>query len=491
MSNPYRDYKTNFRNVRPYNVRYEPSIARYFVGDKRFTRAFEAEDYARYLLAFGSFYPYSVDENTPDLVSAFADEKYKANDSNQTFPSLFNFSRPSTATYVDSTGTLRTAASGEPRLGHHVWDGSQWVNKGLLLESESRTNVTQHNDSFTGWEKVGVTVSRDPSEVSPDGNSAWLISADLGVTSFRLADNNAVDRVPVEKSCVSVYLKQGSTRYAVFGYGGARNAIVVFDFSSEQVVDASATGEPLPENINVTNESNGWFRVSFTVSSSNRPGRGFGVFPSNSDVAPTSLDLHNQTSSSDVNDTVYIAFPQIEEGATPSSPIITNGSAVTRAGESLSIPAALLPYDSTAMSIAMEGEMTYEQDDRFDTVVPIFWNVNLFNQIRIALSTVGADIGKFYFRQDVEGDSSEVFTDMDAYSPGINVPFNIASRHTSSDINGAFDGTALTANTDPTALPDLSTTDLDLGFDFMGTIKTFRMWSLGLTDTQLEEATSP
>jgi hypothetical protein len=37
---------------------------------------------------------------------------------------------------------------------------------------------------------------------------------------------------------------------------------------------------------------------------------------------------------------------------------------------------------------------------------------------------------------------------------------SIASRHGSTFINGAVDGTALTADTTPVAFPDLSTTDL-------------------------------
>jgi len=53
MSNPYRDYKTNFRNNLPTGINYDPSIARYIVNDKRFTRAFEAEDYLNYLTKFG------------------------------------------------------------------------------------------------------------------------------------------------------------------------------------------------------------------------------------------------------------------------------------------------------------------------------------------------------------------------------------------------------------------------------------------------------
>ena len=28
-----------------------------------------------------------------------------------------------------------------PRIGHHVYNGSAWVNEGLLAESEARTNL--------------------------------------------------------------------------------------------------------------------------------------------------------------------------------------------------------------------------------------------------------------------------------------------------------------------------------------------------------------
>jgi hypothetical protein len=77
-----------------------------------------------------------------------------------------------------------------------------------------------------------------------------------------------------------------------------------------------------------------------------------------------------------------------------------------------------------------------------------------------------------------------------SYSPDILVPFNIASRHGSTFVNGAVDGVALTADTTPVALPDLSATDLNLGYDFMGTIRTFRMWADDLGDTGLEQSTS-
>ena len=78
-----------------------------------------------------------------------------------------------------------------------------------------------------------------------------------------------------------------------------------------------------------------------------------------------------------------------------------------------------------------------------------------------------------------------------SYSSGINVPFNFAGRYGSTFLNGAHEGTLLTANTTPTDLPDLSSTNLELGYIFMGTIGQFRVWDEDLTDTGIIEATEP
>ena len=76
------------------------------------------------------------------------------------------------------------------------------------------------------------------------------------------------------------------------------------------------------------------------------------------------------------------------------------------------------------------------------------------------------------------------------YSPGIAVPFNIASRHGSTFLNGAVDGTALTADLTPTALPDLSATDLTLGTTFNGYIDQFAVWSDDIGDTGIAEVST-
>jgi len=151
-----------------------------------------------------------------------------------------------------------------------------------------------------------------------------------------------------------------------------------------------------------------------------------------------------------------------------------------------------------AVSIQMEGTVTYADEGLAATATGVTgqvvfsgWKNNNSNFVSQRLDTDGASIGQVVFgqREDSSGyDSVESLGD--TYTPGINVPFNIASRHGSTFINGAVDGVALTADTTPVALPDLSSTDMDIGPDFMGTIKLFRVWADDLTDAGIEEATT-
>ena len=123
-------------------------------------------------------------------------------------------------------------------------------------------------------------------------------------------------------------------------------------------------------------------------------------------------------------------------------------------------------------------------------VVFLGWGGLDNTSIYSSLSTSSTRTGQVAIYQN-NTDFDFVLSALDTYSPGINVPYNIASRHGSTFVNGAVDGTALTANLTPTALPDLSATDFNLGDDFMGTIGTFRVWAQDLTDEGIVDATEP
>ena len=82
------------------------------------------------------FSRFAVVPYEPKLVFDFPSAYYRTGGVDRaSLSDAMTFARAGGATYVDATGTIQTAAAGVPRVGHHVWDGSAWVNEGLLLES--------------------------------------------------------------------------------------------------------------------------------------------------------------------------------------------------------------------------------------------------------------------------------------------------------------------------------------------------------------------
>jgi hypothetical protein len=144
-----------------------------------------------------------------------------------------------------------------------------------------------------------------------------------------------------------------------------------------------------------------------------------------------------------------------------------------------------------SVSIQMDGRMTYADEGSNAQDMFVYWVKDASNYIQIYTDTRAADTGQIRFNQTAAGVADVIDSSGTAYSPGILVPYNIASRHGSTFINGAVDGTALTADLTPVALPDLSSTNLSLGYDYMGTINQFRVWSQDLGDTGIVEATEP
>jgi len=130
------------------------------------------------------------------------------------------------------------------------------------------------------------------------------------------------------------------------------------------------------------------------------------------------------------------------------------------------------------LSIAMRGRMTG------GTMTPARWYLNADNAILQQINT-----SDFTFTQEAATVVDSVTGG--AFTSGINVPFSIASRHGSTFINGAVDGTALTADLTPTSLPNLSATNLSLAFSGGPMIiEQFTMWDVDLADAGIEEASA-
>jgi hypothetical protein len=158
---------------------------------------------------------------------------------------------------------------------------------------------------------------------------------------------------------------------------------------------------------------------------------------------------------------------------------------------------SLKEIDPPTVSIQMQGKMTYADEGLFAST-----NHDGAGQATFYRRTAGAvdymfggiqtgtsRTGQFSISQRKTGaSSSQVLGSAFDYSPGINVPFKIAARHGATFINGAVEGTALTVNTTPTALPDLSSSNLQLGYDYMGTIGKVVVWNEDIGDTGIASA---
>lgn len=452
-----------------------------------------------------------------------------------------------------------------PRRNHHVYNGDAWVNEGVLHESEARTNLLLNNLN--------------------------LYSARNSVLKgFRVLTASVV---PASTQLVaSFYLKPKSV---------SRKEIAV---NTDAYTFPAIPTTGLPQGV--------WTRVETEVVTGTGGVQSFldlelltataPTYTQNSGIAPDGT--LTATEITDGTYTYEIWGAQLEEGSTPSSLIPTNSATVTRAAETLTIPAVNMPWpepktitgnlysgadpititgdhtftptiadDSTtkvvrvkwtqtintgtrtrmryrnaansadvqamtysngsgtfeaiivtsvglmwrqvetginvdisditfeqidplSVSIQMQGRMTYADTDEAASstgatgeAVFCSWKLNNSYWIAQRLDTTNGtgqyNFGQRSVAQDVITSSGSIV------SPNVLVPYNIASRHGSTFINGAVDGVALTANTTPVALPDLSATDFNLGYDYMGTISMLRVWADDLADAGIVEATEP
>ena len=252
-------------------------------------------------------------------------------------------------------------------------------------------------------------------------------------------------------------------------------------------------------NVNHTLHFTGTGTVTLTGTSTAGPLVGTGT--AESDRVSLTFTPTAGTLTLTVSGTVSAA--QLEVGDVPSSYIPNAGSTTTRALETLSIAGANTPANTTAMSIAMKGLVSYADVDASNTVIPYLWSTSTtlassatdLRGTALRIQTTNTQTGRpVFLSHDGNGGIISIPGSETQYTPGVNVAFNVASRVGSTFLNGAAEGTALTQDT-TTSLVDLTATAVRFGHingaaTYNGFISEFTIWGADIGDTGIEEAST-
>jgi hypothetical protein len=273
-----------------------------------------------------------------------------------------SYSRASTGAYFNASGVLTTAAVNAPRF-NHVYNGSSWVSKGLLVE-EQRTNVCTYSEDFTNgvWTKTRSSISSNAT-TAPNGTS----TADKLIEGAS-STTHVVTFTTVTGGVFSVFAKASERSWIALQQNSPGN-YCYFNLSSGTVGSASgSTGS-------ITSVGNGWYRCSIAVTSASSM---WDIFVATGD--------NGASYTGDGTSGVFLWGAQVETGSFSTSYISTTTAAVTRSADVCQITGT----DFSGFWNQTEGTISVE----YDTYVP---NTNTtYNTRVVAVSDVGSDLNRIF-----------------------------------------------------------------------------------------------
>jgi hypothetical protein len=164
-----------------------------------------------------------------------------------------SFTRASTATSFNSTGVLTSAAINAPRFDY-VYNGTNWVSKGLLIE-EQRTNVCPRSQyPATGWQIF-------PSS-SLNFTANFATAPDGTTTAARIYPNvssnfpTIYQATTTTNNCTSVYAKYNGKAWMAFYNTAGSGPAIWFNIQTGTV--GTSTGY----TASIQDVGNGWYRCS-------------------------------------------------------------------------------------------------------------------------------------------------------------------------------------------------------------------------------------
>ena len=388
-----------------------------------------------------------------------------------------NFSRASTATYINKSGELKTAEINEPRFECD----------GLLIEGQ-RTNYMLNSESPASW---GKSLNMDVPETGTDSfgftygkfvcNDS-LVGQTSAINMASIAATKSVDvsgdNKYVTTSCRFKTERQVRLRIRFDKYDGSATTFLGDAYIDTQTLEINMTGGAAGR---ITarvrkDKTTGWIFAGATIQAID------GELKIGSQIQ-YSPEQGGATVSGDY---IYLATPQVENGPCVSSFIISGGSATTRASDLVSIPTRNNLY-KLPFTFLLEIHKNW---DIAPNAAPRVWDIAAANTGQSAIAAINRGSGKLYMSLSnpsgsyVNSAATDVFAEKTTFGCIAKADGHFHVVTNGKAVNEVYcEYNGVTADKNIRFGGQTNTGERHL----FGHIRNFRIWHKELNDRQLKE----
>ena len=388
-----------------------------------------------------------------------------------------NFSRASTATYINKSGELKTAEINEPRFECD----------GLLIEGQ-RTNYMLNSESPASWGKssnmdvpetgtdsFGFTYGKFVCNDSLVGQTSAINMASIAATkSVDVSGDNKY----VTTSCRFKTERQVRLRIRFDKYDGSATTFLGDAYIDTQTLEINMTGGAAGR---ITarvrkDKTTGWIFAEATIQAID------GELKIGSQIQ-YSPEQGGATVSGDY---IYLATPQVENGPCVSSFIISGGSATTRASDLVSIPTRNNLY-KLPFTFLLEIHKNW---DIAPNAAPRVWDIAAANTGQSAIAAINRGSDKLYMSLSnpsgsyVNSAATDVFAEKTTFGCIAKADGHFHVVTNGKAVNEVYcEYNGVTADKNIRFGGQTNTGERHL----FGHIRNFRIWHKELNDRQLKE----